>query len=146
MFKNRKKLVSISFLKNSQNSHENTWDLETWFLLAKNRRMKKSGSRRLGCSLSLSLCLCVCMCVCVCVYTLPPVGFFRLQDICDIREKLGSTIFCCEYYLGASAKFLHLYLWIYLISPPKMKTPAVLLLERKRYDITCSAKRWYILI
>ena len=52
----------------------------------------------------------VCVCVCVCVYTLPPVGFFRLHDICDIREKFGSTIFCCEYFLGASAKFLHLYL------------------------------------
>ena len=36
--------------------------------------------------------------VCVCVYTLPPVGFFRLHDICDIREKFGSTIFCCGYF------------------------------------------------
>ena len=35
--------------------------------------------------------------VCMCVYTLPPVGFFRLHDVCDIREKFGSTIFCCEY-------------------------------------------------
>ena len=40
-------------------------------------------------------------CVCVCVYALPPVGFFRLHDICDIREKFGSTIFCCEHFLGA---------------------------------------------
>ena len=38
----------------------------------------------------------MCVCVCVCVYTLPPVGFFRLHDICDICEKFGSTIFCCE--------------------------------------------------
>ena len=82
-----------------------------------------------------------CVCVCVCVYALPPVGFSRLHDICDIRERFGSTIFCCEHFLGASAKFLHLYLRIYLISPPKTKTPAVLLLERKRYDIMCSAKR-----
>ena len=36
-------------------------------------------------------------CVCV-LYTLPPVGFFRLHDMCDIREKFGSTIFCCEYF------------------------------------------------
>ena len=39
--------------------------------------------------------------VCVCVYTLPPVGFFRLHDVFDIREKFGSTIFCCEYQLTA---------------------------------------------
>ena len=36
--------------------------------------------------------------LCVWVYTLPPVGFFRLRDIRDIREKFGSTIFCCEYF------------------------------------------------
>ena len=79
--------------------------------------------------------------MCVCVYALPPIGFFRLRDICDICEKFGSTIFCCEHFLGASAKFLHLYLRIYLISPPKTKTPAVLLLERKQYDIIRPAKR-----
>ena len=88
------------------------------------------------------------VCVCVCVYALPPVGFFRLHDICDICEKFGSTIFCCEHFLGASAKFLHLYLWIYLISPPKTKTPANCLLERKRYDIMFGIRRkddiyWY---
>ena len=54
-------------------------------------------------------------CVCVCVYALPPVGFFRLHDICDIGEKFGSTIFCCEDFLAASAKFFHLCLRIYLI-------------------------------
>ena len=84
---------------------------------------------------------CVCVYVCVCVYALPPVGFFRLHDICDMREKFGSTIFCCEHSLGACAKFLHLFLRIYLISPPKTKTPAVFLQERKRYDIMCSANR-----
>ena len=42
-----------------------------------------------------------CVCVCVCVYTLPPVGFFRLHEVFDIREKFGSTIFCCEYQLTA---------------------------------------------
>ena len=39
-----------------------------------------------------------CFHVCVCVYALPPIGFFRLHDICDIREKFGSTIFCCEHF------------------------------------------------
>ena len=86
--------------------------------------------------------------VCVCVYALPPVGFFRLHDICEIREKFGSTVFCCEHFLGASAKFLHLYLRICLISPPKTKTPANRSLERKRYDIMFGIRRkddiyWY---
>ena len=80
-------------------------------------------------------------CLCVCLYALPPVGFFRLHDISDIREKFGSTIFCCEHFLGASAKFLHLYLRIYFISPPKTKTPANRLLERKRYDIMFGIRR-----
>ena len=31
---------------------------------------------------------------CVYVYTLPPAGFFRLHEVCDIRENFGSTIFC----------------------------------------------------
>ena len=44
-----------------------------------------------------------------------------------------------------SAKFLHLHIWKCHISPPKTKTPANSLLERKRYDIMCSMKRWYIL-
>ena len=48
--------------------------------------------------------------MCVCAYALPPVGFFRLHGICDIREKFGSMIVCCEHFLGASGKFLHLYL------------------------------------
>ena len=65
----------------------------------------------------------VIVCVCVCVYALPPVGFFRLHDICDIREKFGSTIFCCEHFLGASAKFLHLRLRIYLISQRRKLQP-----------------------
>ena len=79
--------------------------------------------------------------VCVCVYALPPVGFLRLYNICDIREKFGSTILCCEHFLDASAKFLHLFLRIYLISPPKTKTPANRLLERKRYDIMFGIRR-----
>ena len=35
--------------------------------------------------------------MCVCVYTLSPAGFFWLQDVCDILEMFGSTIFCWEY-------------------------------------------------
>ena len=70
------------------------------------------------------------VCLCVCVYTLPPVGFSRLHDICDIREKFRSTIFCCEYFWVLLPSF-----FIYLISPPKTRTPANRLLERKRYDM-----------
>ena len=43
------------------------------------------------------VCVYVCVCVCVCIYPLPPGGFFRLHDVCDIHEKFGSTMFCCEY-------------------------------------------------
>ena len=91
------------------------------------------------------VCVCVCVCVwvggwvsgwvCVCVYTLPPAGFFRLHNICDIREKFWITDLLLWVFLEASDKFLHLYFWIYHISPPKTKTLADCLLERKRYDI-----------
>ena len=40
-----------------------------------------------------------------------------------------------------SAKFLHLNFRIYHISPPKTKTPARNLLERKKNDIMCVAFR-----
>ena len=44
--------------------------------------------------------VCVCVCVCLFVYTLPPAGFFRLHDVCDMCEIFRSVIFCCEYYQG----------------------------------------------
>ena len=82
-------------------------------------------------------------CVCVCVYTLPPVGFFRLHDVFDIREKFGSTIFCCEYQLTAlcqvpSSPYLKM---SYFTSK---KPPAALLLETERYDIMLREKMIYI--
>ena len=51
-------------------------------------------------SLRSGVCVCVCVCVFVfvCVYALPPVGFFRQHNVCDFREKFGSTIFRCEYF------------------------------------------------
>ena len=58
----------------------------------------------LSCLTCLAPCMVLCLTclvrVCVCVYTLPPAGFFRLHDVCDIGEMFGSTIFCCEYYEG----------------------------------------------
>ena len=80
------------------------------------------------------MCVCVCVCVCVsvwvcgCVYTLPSAGFFRLQDVFESWEYL------LRVFLGTSAKFLHLYFWIYHISPPKTKPPA---------DSYCRESEWY---
>ena len=73
--------------------------------------------------------------VCVCVYTLPPGGFFQMHDVSDIRERFGSAIFCCEFQLGAfcqvpSSQFPNL-----SYSPPKTKTAARNLLERKENDM-----------
>ena len=59
-------------------------------------------------------------------------SFFRLHDVCDIREKVNDLLL--RVFLGASSRFLHLYFWIYYISPTKTKTPPQLL-ARKRYDI-----------
>ena len=79
------------------------------------------------------------VCVCVCVYTLPPAGFFRLHDVCDMREMFGSTIFCCEYYRGfcqvPSSPFPNLS--SYFTSKDENSSPQ--LLERKR-DIMLVAK------
>ena len=44
------------------------------------------------------------------------------------------------------AKFHHRRIWKCHISPPKTKTPAALLLERKRYDIMLREKMIYIVI
>ena len=44
------------------------------------------------------LCYKFCVCVCVCVFILLHCeGFFRLQDVWDIREGYGSTMLWCEY-------------------------------------------------
>ena len=78
--------------------------------------------------------------VCVCVYTLPPVGFFWLHDVFDIREKFGSTIFCCEYSVSfcqvPSSLFLNL---SYFTS--KDENSSHRLLESKRYDIMFGTRR-----
>ena len=78
--------------------------------------------------------------VCVCVYTLPPVGFFRLDDVIDIRKKFVSTIFCCEYSGDfcqvPSSLFLNL---SYFTS--KNENSSHHLLERKRYDIMFGRRR-----
>ena len=95
--------------------------------------------------------VCVCMraCVhaCACVFLFFHCGgFFRLQNVQDIREGTDQRSCVVNISWLRYAKFHHLRIWKCHISPPKTKTPAEPLLERKRYDIMCSTKRWYILI
>ena len=85
--------------------------------------------------------------VCVCVFIFfHREGFFRLQDVQDILEGMDQRSCVVNISWLCYAKFHHRRIWKCHVSPPKTKTPAVLLLERKRYDIIRSAKRWYILI
>ena len=87
------------------------------------------------------------VCVCVCVFIFfHREGFFRLQDVRDIPEGMDQRSCVVNISWQRYAKFHHRHIWKCHISPPKTKTPAALLLERKRYDIIRSAKRWYILI
>ena len=65
---------------------------------AKSRFTKEQEGSKLFSSL---VCVCVCVCFCVSVYTLPPVGFFRLHEVFDIREKFRSMIFRFDYQLTA---------------------------------------------
>ena len=81
-------------------------------------------------------CVCVCVCVCVCLFVClyPSTCWFlpaarRLWHVWDIQ--ISDLLFWV--LPGASAKFLHLHFRVYHISPPKTKTPADRLLERKRY-------------
>ena len=66
----------------------------------------------------------VCVCVCVCVFIFYREGFFRLQDVRDILEGTDQRTYVVNINMDASAKFLHLVIWKYHISPPKTKTPA----------------------
>ena len=85
--------------------------------------------------------------LCVCVFILfHREGFFRLQNVQDILEGMDQRSCVVNISWLCYAKFHHLRIWKCFISPPKTKTPAMLLLERKQYDIMCAVKRWYILI
>ena len=90
------------------------------------------------------VCVCVRVCAraCVCVYILLPYSA-NVQDILEGTDQ-RSCVVNISWVL--SAKFHHLRIWKCHISPQKTKTPVRNLLERKRYYIMCSAKRWYILI
>ena len=72
------------------------------------------------------------MCVCIFFHR---EGFFRLQDVQGILE--GTDQQSCVVIISwvLSAKFHYFRIWKCHISPPKTKTLADSLLERKRYDI-----------
>ena len=76
----------------------------------------------------------VCVCVCVCLYS-STCWFLPAARCLWHTWEVRINNLLLWVFLGASAKFVHLYFWIYHISSPKTKTPADRLLERKRYDI-----------
>ena len=82
------------------------------------------------------------VCVCVCLGLYSSTSWFlpaaqRLWHTWEVRiNNLLLWVF-----LETSAKFLHLYFWIYHILALKTKTPADHLLERKRYDIMFALKK-----
>ena len=81
-------------------------------------------------NLDSSCALCVCVSVCLYPFTVKASSVCKMSDTClrgtDQRYCVVSIIRC------ASAKFLHLGICKYHISPPKMKTPGSHELERKR--------------
>ena len=85
-------------------------------------------------SIFINVYMCVCVCVCVCLYSSTfwfLLAAWRLWHTWE--DQINDLLLWV--FLEASAKILHLHFWIYHISPPKTKTPADRLLERKRYDI-----------
>ena len=63
---------------------------------------------------------------CVCVFIhFHREGFFRLQDVWDILEGTDQRCYVVSIICCADAKFLHLGIWKYHISPPKTKTPVL---------------------
>ena len=70
--------------------------------------------------------------------------FFRLQHVAGILEGTDQRSCFVNISWVLYVKFHHLRIWKCHISPPKTKTPAEPVMERKRCDIMCSTKRWYI--
>ena len=66
------------------------------------------------------------VCVCLCVFILfHRESFFRLQDVWDIPEGTDQRCYVVSIICCAVAKFPHLGIWKYHISPPKTKTPVL---------------------
>ena len=62
-------------------------------------------------------------CVCVCLYS-STCWFLLVARRLWYTWEVRIYALLLRVFLGASAEFLHLYFWIYHISPPKTKTPA----------------------
>ena len=91
-------------------------------------------------------CVCVCVWVCVCVCVLfHREGFFWLQDVWYMFEGTDQRCYVVSILRCASAKFLHLGIWKYHISPPKTKTP-VTTNWRENYMIYVDPRKDDILI
>ena len=128
---------SVTFYKESGESHVSCASMLTWSLCLLTDLLHVC--RYTTCSLL------TCVCVGVCLYS-STCWFLPAARRPWHRDVRINDLFLWV-LLGASAKFLHLYFWIYHISPPKTKTPADRLLERKRYDIMFALKKiTYILI
>ena len=79
--------------------------------------------------------------MCVCLHSMTLVASSDCNDVCDTHEMYGSTILCCEYILGASAKVVLFRFQIYHISPPKTKLQHADKMEIKRYHILAIFKK-----
>ena len=85
----------------------------------------------------------VALCMCVFIFS-HREDFFRLKDVQGILEGADQRSCVVNVSWVLYAKFHHLRIWKCHILPPKTKTPAEPLLERKQYDIMCSTKMIYI--
>ena len=83
---------------------------------------------------------CVCVCMCVFIFFQLVVSSGCTTSVTYVRGS-DQRSFAVSISWVLSAKFLHLNFRIYHISPPKTKTSAHNLLERKENDIMCLAFR-----
>ena len=116
--------IFISFIKENQHFHI-LCILSLPHIVVHNRKL----SQEICFILPLCVCVCVsvCVCVCVCVSVCVFILFYLLVSSgCTTSVTYVSSWdqrSFVESISRASAKFLHLFFWIYSISPPKMKTP-----------------------
>ena len=61
--------------------------------------------------------------LCVCLYSSACWFLSAARDLWHTWEFRINDLLL-RVFIGASAKFIHLYFWIYHVSPPKTKTPA----------------------
>ena len=116
--------IFISFIKENQHFHI-LCILSLPHIVVHNRKLSQE--------ICFILPLCVCVCVCVCVFIL---FYLLVSSGCTTSVTYVSSWdqrSFVESISRASAKFLHLFFWIYSISPPKMKTPIYNLFTMQDY-------------